>query len=51
MEDDKNDSFSSLENLKIKSQKGLFPLKELVNISIDNKIISINRKNRKYYRN
>ena len=47
MEDDNNDSFSSLENLKIKSQKGLFPLKELVNISIDNKIISINRKNRK----
>ena len=47
MEDNNNDSFSSLENLKIKSQKGLFPLKELVNISIDNKIISINRKNRK----
>ena len=47
MEDDNNDSFSSLENLKIKSQNGLFPLKELVNISIDNKIISINRKNRK----
>ena len=47
MEDDNNNSFSSLENLKIKSQKGLFPLKELVNISIDNKIISINRKNRK----
>ena len=47
MEDDNNDSFSSLENLKIKSQKGLIPLKELVNISIDNKIISINRKNRK----
>ena len=47
MEDGNNDSFSSLKNLKIKSQKGLFPLKELVNISIDNKIININRKNRK----
>ncbi len=38
-------SFSSLENMKIKTTNGLYPLKELVNFDIDNKIISINRKN------
>jgi len=38
-------SFSSLENMKIQTSKGLFPLKELVHFNIDNKIISINRKN------
>jgi len=43
-EDDKN-SFSSLENMKITTTKGVFPLKELVHFNIDNKIISINRKN------
>ena len=43
-EDEKN-SFSYLENMKIKTKKGLFPLNELVNFDIDNKIISVNRKN------
>ncbi len=43
-EDEKN-SFSSLENMKIKTKKGIFPLNELVHFDIDNKIISINRKN------
>ncbi|MAZ58690.1 MAG: RND transporter [Flavobacteriales bacterium] len=40
-------SFSNLENMKIHTQKGTFPLKELVYFDIDNKIISINRKNGK----
>ena len=40
-------SFSNLENMKIQTQKGVFPLKELVYFDIDNKIISINRKNGK----
>jgi len=43
-EDEKN-SFSSLETMKIKTAKGIFPLNELVNFDIDNKIVSINRKN------
>ena len=43
-EDEKN-SFSNLENMKIGTSKGVFPLKELVHFNIDNKIISINRKN------
>lgn len=43
-EDEKN-SFSSLENMKIKTEKGIFPLSELVKFQIDNKIVSINRKN------
>tara|TARA_B100000579_G_C22847180_1_gene865108 strand:+ start:3104 stop:6205 length:3102 start_codon:yes stop_codon:yes gene_type:complete len=38
-------SFTNLENMKIKTEKGVFPLKELVHFSIDNKIMSINRKN------
>ncbi len=38
-------SFSNLENMKITTSKGIFPLKELVYFNIDNKIISINRKN------
>ena len=40
-------SFSNLENMRIKTTKGIFPLKELVHFDIDNKIISINRKNGK----
>ena len=40
-------SFSNLENIKIQTTSGVFPLKELVNFSIDNKVISINRKNGK----
>ena len=43
-EQEKN-SFSSLENMKIRTNKGIFPLTELVNFNIDNKIVSINRKN------
>ena len=43
-EDEKN-SFSSLESMKIKTKKGIFPLNELVHFDIDNKIVSINRKN------
>ena len=43
-EQEKN-SFSSLENMKIRTKKGIFPLTELVNFNIDNKIVSINRKN------
>ncbi len=43
-ENEKN-SFSSLENMKIKTEKGLFPLSELVYFDIDKKIISVNRKN------
>ena len=43
-ENEKN-SFSSLENMKITTTKGIFSLKELVHFNIDNKIISINRKN------
>ena len=43
-EDEKN-SFSSLESMKIKTEKGIFPLNELVHFDIDNKIVSINRKN------
>jgi len=43
-ENEKN-SFSSLESMKIKTEKGIFPLNELVHFDIDNKIISINRKN------
>jgi len=45
-EEEKN-SFSSLEALKIKTSKGTFPLNQLVNFNIDNKIVSINRKNGK----
>ncbi len=45
-EEEKN-SFSSLEALKIKTSKGIFPLNQLVNFDIDNKIVSINRKNGK----
>ena len=43
--EDQTESFSSLENMKIKTTKGIFPLKELVNFHIDNKILSINRRN------
>ena len=43
-EKEKN-SFSSLENMKIRTNKGLYPLTELVDFNIDNKIVSINRKN------
>ena len=43
-DENKKNSFSSLENMKIKTSKGIFPLKELVHFDIDNKIISINRK-------
>ena len=31
--------------MKIKTEKGIFPLSELVKFQIDNKIVSINRKN------
>ncbi|MAQ31779.1 MAG: RND transporter [Flavobacteriales bacterium] len=44
-DENKKNSFSSLENMKIKTSKGTFPLKELVHFDVDNKIISINRKN------
>ena len=30
--------------MKIKTEKGIFPLSELVKFQIDNKIVSINRK-------
>ena len=43
-EKEKN-SFSSLESMKIRTNKGLYPLTELVDFNIDNKIVSINRKN------
>ena len=43
-EKEKN-SFSSLESMKIRTNKGLYPLTELVDFYIDNKIVSINRKN------
>ena len=43
-EKEKN-SFSTLENMKIKTGSGIYPLKKLVDFSIDNKVISINRKN------
>ena len=44
-EENEKNSFATLENMKIITSKGLFPLKELVHFNIDNKIISINRKN------
>ena len=40
-------SFSNLENMKINTNFGSFPLKELVSFNIDNKVLSINRKNGK----
>jgi multidrug efflux pump subunit AcrB len=40
-------SFSTLEDIKITTTLGVFPLKELVSFNIDNKILSINRKNGK----
>ena len=45
--EDERNSFSALENMKIQTTSGIFPLKELVEFSIDNKVLSINRKNGK----
>jgi len=47
LDEKEKNSFSTLENLKIKTPNGLIPLKELVNFNITNKVISINRKNGK----
>ena len=44
-DDNNTSSFSSLENMKIQTRKGVFAVKELVDFHIDNKILSINRKN------
>ena len=43
--EDERNSFSTLEHMKIQTARGVFPLKELVDFTIDNKVMSINRKN------